>query len=116
MNSKQSNIFSANTSDYNVKQRNRILTYSNLVSQAVQYAQCNELTGSLKEVVQHMLEHTNWFPSFHMVTHGVPPFYEEDFEYRMGKCATPPHRPSQCHALGRRHPIAKHAARKWLQT
>lgn len=69
------------------KERDYVLTYTNLVCQAVQHARRNGLTGSLKETVQHMLEHSKWRPSKNMVCSGIPEFYIHDYEYRTGKRA-----------------------------
>lgn len=65
------------------------LTYSNLVSQAVNYAKRNKLGEmGLKCVVKHMLTHTKWRPNKHMIVGGVPDFYVKDFMFRMGQSAT----------------------------
>lgn len=61
------------------------LTYSNFVSKAINHARTKGLTGSLKEVLQDMLETTKWRPSFHMVKNGVPDHYYKDYEFRSGK-------------------------------
>lgn len=61
------------------------LTYANLVPKAINHARKNGLTGGLKEVLRHMLEHSRWRPSFHMVKNGVPEFYYKDYEFRSGK-------------------------------
>jgi len=61
------------------------LTYSNMVSKAINHARRHALTGSLKEVLQHMMESTKWRPSFHLVKNGVPDHYYKDFEFRSGK-------------------------------
>lgn len=61
------------------------LTYANFVPKCVNHARVNGLTGGLKEVLQHMLEHSRWRPSFHMVKNGVPDHYYKDYEFRSGK-------------------------------
>lgn len=61
------------------------LTYANMVSKAINHARRNGLTGSLKEVLQHMLETTKWRPSFHLIKNGVPDHYYKDYEFRSGK-------------------------------
>jgi len=61
------------------------LTYANLVPKAINHARVHGLTGSLKEVVQNLLETTKWRPSYHMVKNGVPDFYYKDYEFRSGK-------------------------------
>jgi len=62
------------------------LTYANLVPQAVLYAKKNGLAhDTLKRVCKHMFEHTRWAPSKWMVVGGVPEFYENQFEFRMGR-------------------------------
>jgi len=61
------------------------LTYSNLVPKALNHARVHGLTGSLKEVVQNLLETTKWRPSYYMVKNGVPDFYYKDYEFRSGK-------------------------------
>ena len=61
------------------------LTYANFVPKCVNHARVNGLTGGLKEVLQHLLEHTRWRPSFHMVKNGVPDYYYKDYEFRSGK-------------------------------
>ena len=61
------------------------LTYCNIVPQAVTYARKKGLTGkSLKAVVQHMLENTNWSVSNYLLNRGVPSYYEERFELKIG--------------------------------
>lgn len=71
------------------KDRDWQLTYANLVTQAVRYHQSTGKKDDvgLKTVVQEMMEHTKWRPSFHMIKNGVPPAYEEDFSFRIGKRA-----------------------------
>jgi len=59
------------------------LTYGNIVYQAVKHAEKYQLKTSLKDVVQHLIEHTRWRPSNYMVTKGVPEYYQHDFEFRM---------------------------------
>lgn len=66
-------------------ERDWILTYSNMVPQAVQYARRVGLTCGLKATVQHMMEHSRWRPSNQMRVHGVHCSYSSDFEYRVGK-------------------------------
>lgn len=67
------------------KVRDWQLTYSNLVPQAVMYYKKHKLdTTSLKNVVKHMMHHTKWKPSVAMIKGGVPQFYQEDFEVRIG--------------------------------
>lgn len=61
------------------------LTYSNFVSKCINHARKHGLTGSLKEVLQDMMERTKWRPSYHMVKNGVPDFYYKDYEFRSGK-------------------------------
>jgi len=61
------------------------LTYSNVVSKAVNHARTHALTGSLKEIVQDMCEKTKWRPSYHMIKNGVPDHYSQDFDFRSGK-------------------------------
>lgn len=61
------------------------LTYSNLVPQAIEYAHQNQLVAQgLKYVVGHMVRHSKWKPSFQMTVRGVPPFYINDFDLRVG--------------------------------
>lgn len=68
------------------KERDWQLGYPNLVCQAVRHARLHGLgTSSLKEVVRHMLENTKWRPNKHMLSGGVPDFYQADFEFRTGK-------------------------------
>lgn len=67
------------------KVRDWQLTYSNLVSQAIEHARVHSLTGELKSVVKHMLDNTKWKPSYQMVKNGVPDFYILDFQRRTGK-------------------------------
>jgi len=61
------------------------LTYTNLVTQAVKYHRANGMNTSetLKTTVKHMMEHTKWKPAYHMIKHGVPAFYENDFKCRL---------------------------------
>lgn len=67
------------------KVRDWQLTYSNLVPQAIEYAHQNKLVGQgLKYVVGHMVRHSKWKPSFQMTVRGVPPFYINDFDLRVG--------------------------------
>lgn len=71
-------------------ERDWILTYSNLVSQAVSWRNKN-LKGedSLKSVVKHMIAHTKWRPSKQMYKEGVPSVYQMDFEFRIGVRSEP---------------------------
>lgn len=68
-----------------VDEKDLQLTYCNLVSKALKHARQHQLTGGLKEVVQHLLENSRYRPSYHMVKNGVPEFYYKDYEYRSGK-------------------------------
>lgn len=65
--------------------RDWILSYSNIVPQAVLYQKKN-LPGedSLKRVVKHMIAHTKWRPSLQMYKSGIPSVYQMDFEFRIG--------------------------------
>ena len=67
------------------QESDRELNYANLVTKAQQYHQGNRLSHemTLKQVVEHMITNTAWRPSFYMVTHGVPEFYENDFSRRV---------------------------------
>jgi len=69
------------------KDRDWQLTYANIVTQALRYHQAHGMSAdkSLKYVVQEMMEHTKWRPSYHMVKNGVPDFYSKDFEFRTGQ-------------------------------
>lgn len=61
------------------------LTYANLVGQAVEYRRRTKTDfDSLKTTIQHMLNHTKWRPSPYLRKNGVPPFYENDFQFRIG--------------------------------
>lgn len=61
------------------------LTYTNLVPQAVHFAKVNKMgDATLKEVVKSMLTTTKWRPNKHMIQGGVPEFYSNDFQFRMG--------------------------------
>jgi len=67
------------------KVRDWQLSYSNLVPQAIEHARENNLVGQgLKYVVGDMLLKTKWKPSFQLATRGVPPFYINDFDLRVG--------------------------------
>jgi hypothetical protein len=68
------------------KERDWQLTYSNIVAQAVIWRNKN-LPGeeSLKRVVKHLIEHTKFRPSRDVYKNGVPPVYQQDFEFRIGK-------------------------------
>jgi len=62
------------------------LTYTNLVWVAVEHARDHSLVDkSLKEVVRHLIQKTNWRPSNWLLKGGVPEFYENDFLTRLGK-------------------------------
>lgn len=69
------------------KLRDWQLTYTNLVCQAVQYRNKTNFVGDLKSTVADMLKNTRWRPSKWLITGGVPAFYENDFEVRVGKRA-----------------------------
>jgi len=61
------------------------LTYANLVGQAVEYRRRSKTDfDSLKSTVQDMLQHTKWRPSPYLLKNGVPTFYENDFQFRIG--------------------------------
>jgi hypothetical protein len=68
--------------------RGRLLTYSNLVAQAVYHAKHNGIEGPLKDVVTDMMRHTDFRFSRRvrgLMRKGAPPQYEQDFEKRMGR-------------------------------
>lgn len=67
------------------KERDWQLTYSNMVAQAVIWRNKN-LPGetSLKRVIKHLIEHTKFRPSRDVYKNGVPPVYQQDFEFRIG--------------------------------
>lgn len=84
----QTNLHShfSTTESYDKGLRDWQLTYSNLVPQAVRYAQINKLGDlGLKSVVKHMMSNTKWRPCKHMIVGGVPDFYVKDYMYRMGQ-------------------------------
>ena len=66
-------------------QRNRQLTYSNLVTKAIEHWKHFKLSSNttLKDVVCHMLNTTHWIPSHTMIKRGVSKFYERDFQCRI---------------------------------
>lgn len=67
------------------KVRNWILTYSNLVPQAVMHAKRSKNDfGHLKFCVKNMIETTNWRPSPEMLRKGVPEFYCVDYQRQLG--------------------------------
>jgi len=67
------------------------LTYSNLVTQAYKYHRTNGMATdmTLRQTVQHMIQHTKWRPSIQLVKTGVPDFYSSDFEMRIGGRTVP---------------------------
>lgn len=66
------------------KVRNWILTYSNLVPQAVLHSKRTKQDyGHLKFCVKNMIETTNWRPSPEMLRKGVPEFYCNDYQRQM---------------------------------
>lgn len=68
------------------KERDWQLIYSNLVCQAVRYAKGTHNTSlSLKMCVKDMIQKTKWRPTKQVIAGGVPPFYEQDYEVRLGK-------------------------------
>lgn len=68
-----------------LKKRHWQLTYSNLVVQAVEHAKKNRLSHfTLKEVIQHMIEHTNWAPCNVMLVHGVHEYYSDRYNCMIG--------------------------------
>lgn len=67
------------------KDRDWMLTYSNLVVQAVNHHRQNSMdTTSLKVVVRDMITKSKWRPSRDMLRGGVPEFYDNDFKFRIG--------------------------------
>lgn len=72
------------------KIRNWVLTYNNLVPQAVIHAKRHHIVDySLRYVVKHMIMHTNWRPSRDMYRGGVPECYEKDYEFVLGQRKEP---------------------------
>lgn len=70
---------------YNKKDRNWVLTYSNLVVQAVRHRRIAKLqTDSLKVVVKDMIKTTKWRPTREMYKNGVCEAYEHDFQFAIG--------------------------------
>jgi hypothetical protein len=75
---------------YNRKDRNWVLTYSNLVVQAVKHRKLARLqTDSLKAVVKDMIKTTKWRPTREMYRNGVAEAYELDFQFAIGVRAEP---------------------------
>lgn len=69
------------------KDRDWQLNYPNLVTQAVYHHRKHGLaiTATLREVVKHMIENTKWRPSYQLVNNGIPKFFQNDFEVRIGR-------------------------------
>jgi len=67
------------------KTRDWQLNYNNLIPQAVAHRnRCRLETTKLKEIVRHMMKTTKWAPAVSMIKGGVPPFYQDRFEVRIG--------------------------------
>jgi len=74
------------------KERYWMLTYTNLVKQAVLHTKrTGKDFGCLKFCVKDMIKTTNWRPSKDMVkkTGGVPHFYEQEYVRELGKTSEP---------------------------
>lgn len=75
---------------YDKKDRSWLLTYSNIVVQAVKHRRLAKLdTDSLKVVVKDMIKTTKWRPSREMYKNGVCEAYELDFQFSIGARSEP---------------------------
>lgn len=75
---------------YDRKDRNWVLTYSNLVVQAAKHRRIAKIqSDSLKVVVKDMIKTTKWRPTREMYKNGVCEAYEHDFQFAIGARAEP---------------------------
>lgn len=61
-----------------------ILSYNNIVKQAVKHCHEHDIkTKRLEVALEHMTRTTNWIPDIHIIRRGMDPFHYKLFEYRM---------------------------------
>lgn len=66
------------------------LTLTNVVKQAVKYANHNDLDCNLTNVLHHMASH-GWVPSRDIIAKGLPRAVHDEFDYRMSRRVRAPH-------------------------
>jgi len=67
-----------------------VLSYYNIVKQAVKHCRFNNIkTTDLRVALEHMVRTSDWIPDIHIIRRGLDQYHHDLFKYRMSERAGP---------------------------